>query len=55
MNTSQTVDKRAYLPFLRFAVDYFKNSENQRKFEEWHLKTYGETYADYKVRTKGAS
>lgn len=42
-----TVDNRAYLQFLRYAVDFFKNPENQRKFEEWHLKTFGETYDEW--------
>ena len=34
---------------------FFRNPENNRRFEEWFIKTHGCSYADYKEHEKYVS
>lgn len=34
---------------------FFRNPENNRRFEEWFIKTHGCSHADYKEREKHES
>jgi hypothetical protein len=31
---------------------FFKNPENEKRFEDWFLKTYGISYAEHKAKRK---